>query len=174
MIVGLACVVSAERGAVDRVLSAVAGRLAQGGWRLAGAVQENCDAADDALCDMDIRVLPDGGLYRISQNLGREASGCRLNPDGLETAVADATRRFAARCPDLMIINKFGKMEAEGRGFRGLVGQALADGVPLLLGVNDTNLAALAGFLGEDPPLIGCTETSVLDWAATLRSPVGV
>lgn len=174
MIAGLACVMAAERGAVDRLLQEVAADLAAKGWHLAGAVQLNCDAAEDALCDMDIRVLPAGGVYRISQNLGREATGCRLNPDGLETAVAEVAAGLARQRPDLLIINKFGKMEGEGRGFRPLIGQALADGVPVLLGVNAENMEALEAFLGEPAPVLGFDLPDVAAWAAAIRSPLPV
>lgn len=170
MIAGLACVTTAERGGTDRLLRQVAEQLSAQGWALAGAVQENCDVAEDALCDMDIRVLPQGRVYRISQNLGREATGCRLNPDGLEQAVAEATARLAAQRPDLLIVNKFGKMEAEGRGFRGLIGQALAEGIPVLLGVNDTNLTALESFLGEAAPLLPADLSKLCDWAQSQQA----
>lgn len=170
MIDGLACVCAAERGAVDRVLQEVAAELAAQGWYLAGAVQLNCNAAEDALCDMDIRVLPAGRVYRISQNLGREATGCRLNPDQLECAVAEVASGLAQTRPDLLIVNKFGKMEAEGRGFRDLIGQALVNGVPVLVGVNDGNLAALEEFLGETPPLVEPKSTALIQWANALRA----
>lgn len=163
----LACVAAEGRGAVDLLFQAVAARLAADGWRLAGAVQVNCGLDDVEHCDMDIRVLPAGGIYRISQQLGRGSSGCRLNPDALERAVAEAAAAWQA--PDLLIVNKFGKMEGEGRGFRDLIARAVAAGVPVLLGVNALNRAALETFLGGPPPLVAPDVAAVLDWAAGLR-----
>lgn len=165
----IACVAAEGRGAVDRLFQAVAARLAADGWRLAGAVQENCDRDDDEHCDMDIRVLPAGGTYRISQQLGRGSSGCRLNPDALERAVAEATRLWGKARPDLLIINKFGKMEGEGRGFRDLIARAAAEGVPVLIGVNGLNRVALEEFLGGPAPLLAAGLQDVLDWAARQR-----
>jgi nucleoside-triphosphatase THEP1 len=166
--VSIACVAAKGRGAVDLLFQEVAARLAAEGWRLAGAVQVNCGRDDVEHCDMDIRVLPEGGIYRISQQLGRGSSGCRLNPDALERAVAEATGLWER--PDLLIVNKFGKMEGEGRGFRDLIARAVAEGVPVLIGVNGLNRDALEAFLGSPAPLVAAEVGAVLAWAAGQRA----
>jgi nucleoside-triphosphatase THEP1 len=168
--VSIACVAAEGRGAVDLLFQEVAARLAAEGWRLAGAVQVNCGRDDVEHCDMDIRVLPEGGIYRISQQLGRGSSGCRLNPDALERAVAEAAGLWER--PDLLIVNKFGKMEGEGRGFRDLIARAVAEGVPVLIGVNGLNRDALEVFLGGPAPLVAAEVGAVLDWAAGQRLSV--
>jgi hypothetical protein len=45
-----------------------------------------------------------------------------------------------------MVLNTFGKHETDGRGFRDLIGEALARGVPVLTGVNGLNRAAFDAF----------------------------
>jgi hypothetical protein len=49
---------------------------------------------------------------------------------------------------DLLIVNKFGKHEADGRGFREVIAEALARGIPVLVGLNGLNLPAFEGFAG--------------------------
>ena len=49
----------------------------------------------------------------------------------------------------LLIVNKFGKHEAEGRGFRSLIAEALASGLPVLLGVNQMNMHSFQAFAGD-------------------------
>lgn len=39
----------------------------------------------------------------------------------------------------MLIINKFGKHESDGRGFRPVIGEALAMDIPVLVGVNGLN-----------------------------------
>lgn len=134
----LAYVTTQARGATDRLLAAVADRLGAEGVRLAGVVQTNTECADNARCDMDLRVMPTGEVIRISQSLGAGARGCRLNPGELERAVGLVSGALA-NGPDLLIVNKFGKHEADGRGFRPLIAEALALDVPVLLGVNGLN-----------------------------------
>ncbi len=141
----LAYVTTKDRGATDRLLSAVAQRLLEDGARVSGVVQTNTECADDAKCDMDLRVLPDGATIRISQSLGTMSRGCRLDPAALEEAVGYVTASLA-EAPQLLIINKFGKHEADGRGFRPVIGEALAQDVPVLLGVNGLNAEKFLAF----------------------------
>lgn len=145
----LAYVVNAPRGATDRALAGLAARLMARGRVLAGVVQHNSDCVPGGRCDMDLQVLPDGPVIRISQSLGPGARGCRLDPAGLEQAVALVAARIeAAPAPDLLIVNKFGKHEAEGRGFRPLIAEALARDIPVLVGVNGLNEARFLAFAG--------------------------
>jgi nucleoside-triphosphatase THEP1 len=136
----LAYVMTEERGATDRLLSDFATLAQAQGLELAGIVQTNTECYDDRLCDMDVRVLPNGETIRISQSLGSGARGCRLNPGALEQAVGlvSETLRTQTR-PDLLIVNKFGKHEADGRGMRPVIGEAMAQGIPVLAGVNKLN-----------------------------------
>ncbi|WP_171173881.1 DUF2478 domain-containing protein [Ruegeria sp. HKCCD8929] len=134
----LAYITTTDRGATDRLLSAVAERLLARDVFLAGVVQTNTECADSSKCDMDLRVLPAGETIRISQSLGSQSRGCRLDPAALEQAVAYVTASLDAG-PDLLIVNKFGKHEADGRGFRPVIGEALARDIPVLVGVNGLN-----------------------------------
>lgn len=143
----IAYTMPAGRGATDVLLAGLAGRLAARGLRLAGLVQVNTDRPGGGPCDMDVRVLPDGPVLRISQNLGAGARGCRLDPDALETAVSAARTRLEAGA-DLLIVNKFGKQEAAGGGFRPAVADALEREVPVLVGLNALNREAFEAFTG--------------------------
>jgi hypothetical protein len=94
---------------------------------------------------MDVRVLPDGPILRISQDLGRASRGCRLDPAALETAVGLVSASMGPGS-DLLIVNKFGKHEAQGRGFRTVIAEALSKGIPVLVGINTLNLPAFEEF----------------------------
>ncbi|SLN19963.1 DUF2478 domain-containing protein [Ruegeria meonggei] len=134
----LAYITTTDRGATDRLLSAAAEQLLRSGAQLSGVVQTNTECADDSKCDMDVRVLPKGDTIRISQSLGTQSRGCRLDPAALERAVGYVTASLAD-APQLLIINKFGKHEADGRGFRPVIAEALALDIPVLVGVNGLN-----------------------------------
>lgn len=141
----IAVVSAPERGCTDQMLACVAGELLACGVKVAGVVQTNIERAGRDHCDMDLRVLPSGPLIRISQNLGAASQGCRLDAGALEIAVM-AVERSLADGADLMIVNKFGKHEAEGRGFRDLIAAALAAGIPVLCGINPRNRSAFDEF----------------------------
>lgn len=150
----LAYVMTETRGTTDRLLTLFSHQLIERGSRLVGVAQTNTECADSALCDMDVQVLPDGPTIRISQSLGSGARGCRLDPAALEQAVALVSASLD-RAPQLLVVNKFGKHEAEGRGFRPVIGDALMRGVPVLAGVNTLNHDAFIDFtqgLGQRLP----------------------
>lgn len=141
----LAYTMSPGRGDTDLVLFKVAGDLANSGLRCSGTVQVNSERSDAGPCDMDVLVLPDGPVIRISQDLGPAARGCRLDPSALEKAVGHVSASVS-KGADILIVNKFGKHEAEGHGFRALIAEALSMDVPVLVGLNALNLPAFEAF----------------------------
>lgn len=161
----LAYVKSEGRGITDAFLAEVAQRLSRDGVRLAGTVQFNRDRSDRSKCDMDLKILSDGPLLRISEDRGAAAKGCVISSGALEQAVMEVERRLEGA--NLLIINKFGKREAEGRGLRPIIAEAFAQGIPVLVGVNALNNDAFIEFSGGMaealPPNLGL----VLEWAAT-------
>ena len=154
-------VYSESRGETDRLLAAVATSLMAEGVAIAGAVQHNIPCDGDHHCDMDVKVLPDGPVLRISQNLGVASTGCRLDAGALEAAVVAVAQRLpGAR---LLIVNKFGKHEAEGRGFRQMVADVAAEGVPVLIGLNSMNRQAFFDFAGDLAQPVAAPDA--LNWA---------
>ena len=155
-------VAGAAGARLDAVLAGVAATLIAEGWMLAGALgeapeedAEKCAPAPPAR--MMLRLLPEGQLLLISQALGAHAAGCRLDTQALEGAVGLAEAALdvmpGAR-PALLIVNRFGKTEAAGRGFRPLIGRALAEDIPVLIAVSAANMAAFLAFTeGYGKPL---------------------
>lgn len=150
----LACTMAPGRGDTDLVLSGLIENLAARGIKCCGTVQVNTERADGP-CDMDVKVLPDGPVIRISQDLGSASRGCRLDPASLEAAVGLVANSLQTGA-DFLVINKFGKHEAEGRGFRSVIAEALEKGIPVLVGLNSLNKPAFEEFAGgiavELPP----------------------
>ncbi len=118
---------------------------------------------------MDVKVLPDGPVFRVSQNLGRASKGCRLDPSALEAAVGLVGSEFEAGA-DVMIINKFGKHEAEGRGFRSVIAEALSNGTPVIVGLNNFNKDAFHEFTGGYAVELKPDSTTILEWLASTRT----
>ncbi len=159
----LAYVTTTDRGATDRLLSAFADALLDAGTPLAGVVQTNTECAEGYKCDMDLKVLPTGETIRISQSLGKNARGCRLDPAELERAVGLVTRSLDG-APQLLIINKFGKHEADGRGFRPVIADALERDIPVLVGVNQLNIERFQDFAGGMAEALDADVGSLTDW----------
>jgi hypothetical protein len=150
------------RGDTDLLLYRLSQELAAKSIHCCGTVQINTDCAEGP-CDMDVKVLPNGLTLRISQSLGTASKGCRLDPSALEEAVG-LVEAHLSQGADLLIINKFGKHEADGRGFRNVIAQAIAQNTPVLVGVNALNLKAFEEFTGGVALQIEPTMPKILSW----------
>ncbi|WP_308915016.1 DUF2478 domain-containing protein [Jannaschia sp. LMIT008] len=157
------------RGDLDPLLYDVARDLQAHGLRLAGVVQVNVERPGSERCDMDAIVLPNGPTFRISQSLGAASRGCRLDPRGLEAAVGTTMARLEDGA-DLLIVNKFGKQEALGRGFRPAIAAALERGTDVLVGVNSLNLGALRAFSDGVGTALPPDRDVLVAWARPDRS----
>lgn len=138
----------AEPGAADALLERLANDLAARGVRLAGAVQINSATQPDCACDMDVAVIGDDAPpIRISQSLGGGSNGCRLDPGALEQAANRVSRRIAGA--ELLILPKFGRQEAVGRGFHSVIAQAVSENLPVILHVPAQQRDAFREFSGD-------------------------
>lgn len=134
--------------AADRLLRAVALHLMEHDYKLAGLVQHNRPRPGRSRCDMVLEELGSGLLVPISQDRGPHARGCALDIGQLLDAMQLARASLLTQ-PDLVILNKFGKTESEGGGFRPLIGEVVAAGLPLLIAVPWRNIESWRLFAGE-------------------------
>lgn len=154
---------SGKGAEVDIILASIAASLHAAGLKLGGAIQINSDDGNRCSCDMSLQDLATGRQVLISENRGPLASGCRLDPRGLEEVVG-LVEASIARGIDVLIVNKFGKRESEGKGFRDAIEAALAHGAPVLVAVSGASLDAWDAFVeGLDERLAFDAEAAI-DW----------
>lgn len=65
---------------------------------------------------------------------------------------------------EVLIVNKFGKREAEGKGLVPVIAEALDMGLPVLIGVTGLNLAAFLPFAGEEVAALPSEPTLIANW----------
>ncbi len=147
----------------DRVLADIANHLQDQGFQLAGTVQRAAERTDRCACDMMVRDLSTGLEMQISEDRGPNARGCRLDPGKLETLVASTAVAMESGV-DAVIINKFGKREAQGDGFREVIGQALLCNTPLLIGVNVAYLDSWRSFADGFADELQPEKNMLVDW----------
>jgi nucleoside-triphosphatase THEP1 len=165
----IAYTMSPGRGDTDLLMFKLAQLLEQNGWRTCGTVQINTENEAHHPCDMLVKVLPDGPVLRISQNLGQASKGCRLDTSALETAVGLVEKSFEAGT-DVVIINKFGKHEAEGRGFRSIIAEALSTDVPVVVGLNRFNEGAFHDFADGHAVELKLDAHEIQEWLTSIRA----
>lgn len=148
----------------DRYLSEVGYRLRGEGIKVAGLVQLNTFVRDRTKCDMAVEELFSGTILQLSEDRGRDARGCRLDRSVLAEAASFLLQALESK-PDILVLNKFGKVEAEGGGLRDVLVAALDLGIPVLVGVPFRNIdqwRAFAGDLAQECQLGSCAIKSWL------------
>jgi hypothetical protein len=130
----------------EAALQDIAAQARGRGLTLGGVLPEAAPSPGGR-CDMALRDLFGGEVIKISEDRGALARGCRLDRDGLARACALILANLPA-C-DLVLLNKFGRAEAEGGGFRTVIGDALMLGVPVIIGVPRRNLEDWRAFAGN-------------------------
>jgi len=113
--------------------------------RVVGAIAEDHGLPDRACSAGYLRRLADGTRYPIFQDLGRGSQACHLAGDGALVAAAAVRKDIEAGC-DLVILSKFGKLEAGGGGLRDAFAAAIEAGVPILTSVSARQLAPWEAF----------------------------
>ena len=103
--------------------------------RLAGLVVENHGLADRHCQAGYLRSLTTGARFSIFHDLGPGAAMCHLDGTGAIAAAAGVQRDIATGC-DLVLLNKFGKLEAAGDGLASAFRAVIAAGLPLLTSVS--------------------------------------
>jgi nucleoside-triphosphatase THEP1 len=141
---------------VDEVLAEAARILKDNGVAVAGAIQRNEPVPDRRRCRMTLEDLASGRHILASEDRGPHARGCHLNASALEEAAVLAASSIEPGV-GLVIINRFGKQEAEGRGFRQAIEAAILLERPVLVGVSETNRQSWEAFIGNDAEYLSCS-----------------
>jgi hypothetical protein len=128
----LAAVLFDRNDDVDAAVRAFVAFTQAQGARVAGFVQEFADIKGSAQHDVWLRDLETGAQIAIMQDLGAGASGCRLDSAAVAVAAARIGRAIA-QAPDLIVVNRFGKLECDGGGVLSELGEAAAQGLPVLV-----------------------------------------
>lgn len=158
----VAGVVGHGREPVDPLLESAARTLRAMGYRVGGFVQEE-RIADGCCAATYLRDIEDGHSVLITQILGAEAKGCRLDPQRLAEASVALLGSLDGGI-DLLVLNRFGKDEAEGRGFRTVIEKALGLGIPVLFGVRKAYAPALVDFAGDYGTTLAADEATITAW----------
>ncbi len=157
----LLALVYTDAAGADRVLTRLAKALLEQDVSLAGLVQHNAPRPGRSRCDMVLEDIGSGRHVAISRDRGPEARGCMLDVSQLLTASLMVEDSLAQE-PELVILNKFGKSESEGGGFRPLISTVIGSGIPLVIAVPSRNIESwrdFAGGMGQEIALEGEAES---------------
>jgi nucleoside-triphosphatase THEP1 len=87
-----------------------------------------------------LRDIASGERFAIYRDVPAEGSACHIDAYGVEAACTALIRQIAAS--DLVVFNKFGKLEAMRRGLWRALEMAITAGKPSLLALSEKHAVA--------------------------------
>jgi nucleoside-triphosphatase THEP1 len=156
-------IVYANEAYPEAIFRSLVSRWRELGLSVAGVLQHQAVESADRRCDVLLEDLNSGHRTALFEDRGAGASGCRLD----EAALAEATARVEASLeygPNLLVLNKFGKVECEGGGLRDLIASAIDRGIPVVIGVPKRNLDTWRSFVGEFAIELSADARQVEQW----------
>ena len=133
------------------------------GLRVAGVLQHPVCSDTAGHCDVVLEELTTGLRTDLFENRGPGARGCRLDVAALAEVNGQVERSLDSD-PEILILNKFGKVEVEGRGLLDLVAMAADRSIPVVIGVQIRNLEAWRNFTGGLSVEFTSDPSEVADW----------
>jgi hypothetical protein len=154
----------------DLVLSEFVKDLQTSGKRVAGMLQLGRQA--DAHRDHAIQVTL--LLQKKDMTLGH-----RVLPQpvccGIETQslhdLADALTADIRSGADVVVINRFGKLEVEGGGFVEAIAAAAALDIPVIVAVPESNFRSWIAYSGGMSVKLGCNRRNIESWWSSVSAP---
>jgi hypothetical protein len=153
----------------DRILREFAANLNTRGYRAVGLVQTGHHCLDTP--ELSAMLVHTGEQLQLFQDLGTCSKGCRLDVDQL----LDAGMRIASAIEqgaDLVIVNRFGRQEREGKGLSYLVERALSADIPVVIAVPSHRFADWIKFADGMSVKLRCDREVLEAWwqAVSARS----
>ena len=104
-----------------------------------------------------------GEELQLFQNLGTCSAGCRLDVGQLLDAGAQVATAIDQGA-DLVIVNRFGRQECEGKGLSYLVERALSADIPVVIAVPSHRFADWIRFADGMSVKLYCDRASLRAW----------
>lgn len=148
--------VYADGAAACRTISELGYRLRDTGAVVAGIVAYHATREGTPRCDMEIEELSSRIILQLADDQTPQPAGCRVDPAAMQDAAALISAAFQ-KCPELLIVNKFGQLEADGGGLADVITEAIDLGIPVIVGVPERHVARWREFTG------GLAEEAMID-----------
>lgn len=145
----------------DRVLRDFASDLNARGDRVVGLVQTGYHGLDAPR--LSAMLVHTGQELQLFQDLGTYATGCRLDVGQLLDAGAQVAHAIDQGA-DLVIINRFGRQECEGKGLAYLIERALSAEIPVVIAVPSHRLAEWIKFADGMSVRLRCERKALDAW----------
>jgi hypothetical protein len=142
-------------------------RLRTDGIDVRGLLQEGTEGSASCCATLFLEDIGSGRRVEIFQHRGRETRGCRLDASGLAEAAAWLREAIESR-PDVLVLNRFGRQEADGRGLVEEIAAAAVAGIPVIVPVNENLLPEWDAFSGGSYERMPEDADKVVQWCRSI------
>lgn len=150
-----------RRAAVDR----------WSGLRIVGVVAESHGLADRFCSAGYLRRVGTGERFAIFEDHGPGSTVCHLEGRGASAAAAAVERDIAAGC-DLVLLSKFGKLEAAGAGLSSAFRMAIGRRIPLITSLSATAMTAWQQLTAGQFTTLPADAAAIDAWIGALCRPL--
>jgi hypothetical protein len=167
----IAVIRGASRAEVQHVFRTLVERW-RTSLRLAGVIAEDHDLPGRACSAGYLRNVATAERFSIFADLGPGAAACHLDGAGVLSAAQSVRRDIAAGC-DLVLLSKFGKLEAAGEGLAGAFTAAIEARVPLVTSVSPVLEEAWTRTAGPSFVILPADPIAIDAWRCAIGAPAG-
>lgn len=140
----IATIVGADDPTIQALFAAIAAKWRADGLNVVGLVAET-HGLENRVCRAGyLRDVASGKIFSIYVEIPRAETSCHLDADGVDSACGEILEQISAS--DLVVLSKFGKLEAERCGLARAFDAAITAGKPILTTVSDRHRDAWRGF----------------------------
>lgn len=158
---GICVVTGSESSAIQGFIAATAASLRAGGANVVGVIGEEHGLPDRTCGAGFLRDVASGARFSMYREVPEPGRTCHIDADGVEAACAAVLPQIAAS--DLVVLNKFGKLEAAGQGLWPVLAEAVAADKPVLLAVSGRHADAFRAF-APDAAVLPMDEAALGRW----------
>ncbi|MGD9545108.1 MAG: DUF2478 domain-containing protein [Methylocystis sp.] len=169
-------------------LSAFARELQSRGFRVAGVIEQSACGVRGACKSLSVKDIASGETIPISQKLGAGSEACNLDPGGLAVACG-LVEQAIDRGVDVVVLSKFGKLEAARSGLCDAFRAAILADIPVITAVSapvsqdwdcfagglseyvEPDIAALAAWWRASHARKSCTQVMAAGASGIERAP---
>ena len=161
----LAALVYEKHEAPDAILRNFAADLNSRGFHVVGMVQTG-QCADASLSAVLVHT---GEVLALAQDATSPTSGCKLDLGRLQNAAARVADAMEAGA-DLVIVNRFGKRERDGKGLARVIERALDADIPVVIAVSSDSFPEWIKFADGMSVKLHCDRASLQAWWQAVSS----
>jgi hypothetical protein len=165
----IAAVLADDGTATQALLASMVAVWRDSGAKIAGVIGELHGFPDRSCGAGFLRDIASGKPFRIYLETPPRQSSCHLDAAGVASVCKAILDQISVS--DLVVLNKFGKLERTGEGLAGAFELAMSAGKPLLTTVSDRHRDAWSTF-APDTSFLPADKAALQKWWRAVRVPL--